>query len=299
MFESPAAGWGKLYRNLNSNWKDEHDSARARKLPDSYLNDWLYTVESHYWPFFYINGTWTKQEGTYCEWKWTNRLRLSPQVSRTSSLGKVPQLILGNLGEGDDTLPCTPETPRKLESSTYYEYSEPEDSEDHTISTSVPFFSLISQAMAGTGSAMATAGATGSIFFSISMGRQGTGKGTSKGGGRGGSRGGSEGGSGGGGGGGGGGSNTEGTNNSKEWEELPPPIDGRSPEKTADFTLQMATYLQLNQQVYSTEEDKWYLIVSWLQGGTAGPWATTLVKIAISNNNYTYDSTTLIDLIVK
>ena len=31
----------------------------------------------------------------------------------------------------------------------------------------------------------------------------------------------------------------------------------------------------------------------------AGPWATALVKIAISANNYNYDSTTLIDLIAK
>ena len=61
----------------------------------------------------------------------------------------------------------------------------------------------------------------------------------------------------------------------------------------------MATYLWLNRQVYPTEEDKWYLIVSWLQEETAGPWAIALVKIAISANNYNYNFTTLIDLIAK
>ena len=242
-----------------------------------------------------------KQKETYHEWKWTNRPRLSPQVSRTSFLEKAPQLIPGNFGEGDKSLLRTSETPRELESSTYYDYPELEDSEDHIISISVFFFSLVSQAMTRTGSAMATAGATGSIFSSISTGRQDTGKETSK-------EGGGRGRDGGGGGGGGGGSDREGgnlgeTNNTenfpKKWGELPPPIDRRSPEKTADFTLQMAAYLWLNWQVYPTEEDKWYLIISWLQGEIAGPWATTLVKIAIFTNNYTYDSTTLIDLIAK
>ena len=311
-FESSSAEWGKLYWNLNPNWKDEHDSSRARRLPDSYLNDWLYTIESHYWPFLFIDSTWTKQEGTYHKWKWTNRPRLSPQVSRTSSLGKTPQLIPGNFREGDNSLLCTSKTLWELESSTYYDYPELEDSEDHTISTSVPFSSLILQAMAGTGSVTVTAEATGSIFSSISTGRQGTGKETSKGGSRRGSGGGgggrdsSRGGSSRGGREGGGGregSNPRGTNNTgnflKEWGELPPPIDGRSPEKTTDFTLQMAAYLRLNRQVYPTKEDKWYLIISRLQGGTAGSWATALVKIAISTNNYTYNATTLIDLIAK
>ena len=143
---------------------------------------------------------------------------------------------------------------------------------------------------------MATAGATGSIFSLISTGKQDTEKGTSKGG--------SGGGSGGGDGGSGReGSNPGGTNNTrnflKEWGELSPPINKRSLEKTTDFTLQMAAYLQLNWQVYLTEEDKWYLIISWLQGEIAGLWAITLIKIAISTNNYTYNSTTLIDLIAK
>ena len=131
------------------------------------------------------------------------------------SLGKIPQPIPRNFREGDNSLLCTPETLRELESSTYYNYPELEDSEDHTILTSVPFSSLVSQAMAGTVTAMATAGATGSIFSSISTGGQGTGKGTSKGrGGSGGGSGGRGGGEGGGGGGGGrGGRNPGGTNN--------------------------------------------------------------------------------------
>ena len=182
---------------------------------------------------------------------------------------KALQPIPENFAEDDNSLLHAPETPQELEHSTYYDYPELEDSEDLTISTSVPYSSLISQAMAGTGSGMATAGATSSIFSSISTGRQGTRKGGSgsesgkEGGRRGGSgrgsgRGSSSRGGSGEGGSGRGGSdrggredgNTGGTNNTgnslKEWGELPPPIDGRNPEKTADFTLQIAAYLWLN-----------------------------------------------------
>ena len=68
----------------------------------------------------------------------------------------------------------------------------------------------------------------------------------------------------------------------------PEPFDG-SPEKTEDFINQLLIYCNGRREEMADDGDRITFALSWMRGGTAGPWAKQKVK-ELSEEGQTWDS---------